>query len=91
MTEKELFEKNLELASEFSRYIIAHPELAKQIPPDAEVVFLVESNPELSRRNQELAKQIKADGGSVVFVKIKDILPKEFSRLVEPHLELAGI
>ena len=87
MTEKELFEKNLELASEFSRYIIVHPEIGEELPPDSEVVFLVESDPELTQQNLKLAEKIKKEGRSVVFVKIKGIRPAEETRLIEPHLE----
>ncbi|MFH1902163.1 MAG: DUF5647 family protein, partial [Candidatus Omnitrophota bacterium] len=84
MTDKELFEKNLELSFEFSRYIIAHPEIGDELPPDSEVVFLVESNPELTQQNLKMAEIIKGEGKRVVFVRIKTILPKETCRLVEP-------
>lgn len=90
MTEKELFEKNLEISSEFSRYIVANPEVAKRIPRDAEIIFLVESDPELSRCNLKIANKIKESGTSVVFVKIKGVRPLEETRLIEPHLEFAA-
>ena len=88
MTEKELFEKNLEISSEFSRYIIAHPEVAKQIG-NAEVIFLLESDTELCKANIKLAKKLKEAGESIVFVKIKGIRPVEKSRLIQPHIEFA--
>lgn len=90
MTEKELFEKNLEISSEFSRYIVVHPEVAEKIPRDAEVIFLLESDPELSRQNLKLAKELKKSGTPVVFVKIKSIRPIEETRLIKPHLEFAA-
>jgi hypothetical protein len=90
MTEKELFEKNLEISSEFSRYIIAHPDVAEKIPRDAEVIFLVESDPELSRHNLELGRKLKEGGLTVVLVRIKGIRAVEESRLIEPHLEFAA-
>jgi len=90
MTEKMLFEKNLEISTEFSRFIVAHPEVAEQIPRNAEVIFLVESNPELSRANLALAKKLKEGGTQIVFVKIKGIRPIAESRLIQPHLELAA-
>jgi hypothetical protein len=88
MTEKELFEKNLELSSEFSRYIIARPEI--KLPPESEIVFLVDSDPELTRANMKLAAKIKKEGGKAVFVHVKTILPKESCRLVEPTIELVA-
>ncbi len=90
MTERELFEKNLEVSSEFSRYIVAHPEIAEKIPRDAEVIFLVESNEQLTRHNLKLAKELEKGGIRVVFVKIKGIRPIEESRLINPHLEFAA-
>ncbi len=89
MTEKELFDKNLELSSELSRYIIAHPEMAERIPAGSEVLFLVDSDPTLTESNLKLAKQIKKEGGSVIFVHVKNVLPKEACRLVEPKIESA--
>ena len=58
MTEKELFDNNNELASEFSRFVIANPGISKKLPPDSELVFLVDSNPELTKANMGLAKKI---------------------------------
>ena len=87
MTEKELFEKNLEISSEFSRYIVTHPEVGDKLPPGKEIVFIVDSDPELSASNLKLAKKIKREGSGVVFVHIKTLLPKESSRLVEPRIE----
>lgn len=90
MTNKELFDKNLELASEFSRYVLANPKVADELPPDSEILFIVDSDPELTQYNLELAKGLKEKGKSVVFVHVKTLLPKEASRLVEPRIELAA-
>lgn len=89
MTERKLFEKNLELSSEFSKYLLDCPELEKQIPEGAQIVFLVESDPELTRRNQELARDYRKNGQPVVFVRVKGVRP-EHSRLIEPRLEKAA-
>ncbi len=86
MSNQELFEKNLELSTEFSKYLLAHPELEEQIPQEAQVLILVDSDPELSQKNMELAKKQKAQGQSVVFVHVKG-LRAETSRLIDPHLE----
>ena len=89
MTQHECFEKNLELSTEFSKYILAHPELESQIPEGAQIVFLVENDPELSRKNLELAHQQKEEGQPIVFVRVKGLRP-EVSRLIEPRLEKAA-
>lgn len=89
MTKKELFNKNLELASEFSRYILANPEVADKLPPGCEIFFIVDSDPELTQYNLELAEKLKEDQ-QPVFVHIKTILPKGTSRLVEPKIEFTA-
>ncbi len=37
--EKEMVKKNIELSTEFSRYLFDHPELEEAIPPDAEITI----------------------------------------------------
>ena len=88
MTDHELFEKNLELSTEFSKYLLGHPNLESQIPKGAQVVFLVDSDPELSQINSKLAKKQAEKGQSVIFVHAKG-LRSEVSRLIDPHLEKA--
>jgi len=89
MTEQEFFEKNLELATEFSKYLLDHPEIESKLPKDAQVLFLLENDPVLTQKNLELAKKHRQEGQPVVFVRIKGLRP-ETSRLIEPHLEEAG-
>ena len=88
MSEREMFDKNLELASELSRYVIAHPEIAAALKPDSEILFLIDSDPELTQYNKQLANKIKEDNGKVVFIHIQTLLPKESSRLVNPRVEI---
>ena len=86
MSEKELFEKNLLYSTEFSKYILDHPEIESQIPQEAQVFFLVDNDPSLTQKNVEFAHAQKAQGQSVIFVHVKGLRP-ESSRLIEPHLE----
>lgn len=90
MTEKELFEKNLEINHEFSKYIINHPDLEEKIPTDALIVFIVENDTELSQKNLEMSRANREPNQPLIFVKIKGIRPPEESRLIEPHLEFAA-
>ena len=89
MMNDEVFQKNLELASEFSKHLLAHPELESEIPEGAQVLFLLESDPALSRKNLELGKKQREKGQPVVFVHVKG-LRQEASRLIEPRLEKAA-
>jgi hypothetical protein len=86
MTERDATEKNLELSTEFSKFLLTHPELETQIPEDAQIVFLVANDPALSRRNRILAEQQKKNGQTVIFVRVKGLRP-ETSRLIAPRLE----
>lgn len=88
MTEKEIFAKNLKLSTEFDLYILEHQEVGEQIPENALIVLLPESDPELCERNQELAKSRREPGQPVVFVQVERVSPPR-SRLVNPRVEVA--
>lgn len=88
MNEKELFEKNLVLTTEFSRYILEHPEVAEQIPKEAIVVILPEYDQDLAEENLKIAKARKEKDQPMMIVRVKKLAPVRKSRLVEPILEL---
>jgi hypothetical protein len=90
MTDKEFFDKSLTLSFEFSRYLIAHPEIDEQIPKGALVVLLLESEPEFNERAIELAQDQRETGQQVVIVRVQQLLPPTESRLVNPKLELVS-
>ena len=83
------FQKNLELSTEFSKYVLSHPEIEMEIPENAQVVFLLEGDPDLTAWNRESAKKQISQGQPVVFVRTKGLRP-EVSRLIEPRLEKAS-
>ena len=86
--QEEYFEKNLLYSTEFSKYLLEHPELERELPEGVQIFFLVESDPELSRKNLELAQKQKKEGQPILFVRVKGLRP-EASRLIEPRLEKA--
>ena len=88
MNKKELFEKNLELTTEFSRYVLEHPEIAKRIPKDAIVVILPEYDQKLAEENLKMAKARKEKNQPMVLVRVKRLAPARKSRLVKPTVEL---
>ena len=81
--EAELAKKNMEIAFEFSRFVLAHPELDDRIPEDAMVVFEVADDPELTRYNRAIAQRNKETGQLLVLVRIKGLAT---TRLLEPEL-----
>ena len=79
--EKEMVEKNIELSSEFSRYLFDHSELDESIPYDAEIVLLPEFDAELKKFNLELGEKLKSAGDKVVYIRIERLKPKISSRI----------
>ena len=90
MTKNKLFERNLELSNEFSRYIIEHPEIAERIPNEAIVVILPEYDRELADENFKIARANKENNQPIILVKVKKLAPVRKSRLIEPELELVS-
>jgi hypothetical protein len=85
--EKEMIERNIELSAEFSRYIFDHPEIEEKIPFDSEVILLPEFDRELREFNLQLGKTIENEGEKVIYISIKEIRPKTFSRIEKIELE----
>ena len=83
MTDQEIFSKNLILTTEFDRYILEHPEFAEKIPGNAQIVLLPDDDPELRKKNIEIAKAQREPGQPVVYVYIEKVAP-QISRLVNP-------
>lgn len=88
-SENDLIQKNIELSSEFSRYLFDHPEFSDKIPLDSELVLVPEFDVELRAFNLSLGSKIEAEGGKVTYVIIKNIHPKSYSRLTDVELKLA--
>jgi hypothetical protein len=85
MTEREFFEHNLVLTTEFDRYLLEHPEVAEKIPLNAQIILLPEDNPELCQKNREVAAAQREPGQPVVYVHIQKLAPL-VSRLVNPQI-----
>lgn len=87
MTDQEFFERSLELSTEFDRYVLAHPEVAERIPPDALIVFQLADDPAFSQRSLELARTHRASNQPVLLVQVQTLRPPLESRLVNPRIE----
>ncbi len=87
MRKEDLFIKNHVLGIEFDRYLLENPEILEQMPDNAEVFFLPEDDPDLSRENQRLAETHSVEGKPVVLVKIGRLSPLR-SRLEDVRLEM---
>lgn len=86
MTEKEIFEKNQILSTEFDLYLLEHQELLESIPHNALIALLPEFDTELREKNLEMIKFHREKGQPVVYVHVKRLLA---SRLEGLQLEIA--
>ncbi|PKN00807.1 MAG: hypothetical protein CVU77_08605 [Elusimicrobia bacterium HGW-Elusimicrobia-1] len=91
MNKPNFWELQRSIGFEFSRYILKHPEFAKQIPANALIVFQIENNPEFNKLAMKTAKLNKEPGQKILTVEIEKLLPPFETRLVNPHLELSLI
>jgi len=87
MKETKLVEKNLELSFEFTRYLLAHPELEERIPKGAQIVLLPDYDGELKRFNLRNSRRQREKGQPMVYVRIKRLAPGRPSRLVGTKIE----
>ena len=89
MTEKEFVEKSLTVSFEFQRYLISHPEVAEKLPKGAQILFILKDDPEFTKREKQLAENLKKEGEPIVLIEVEKVLPPFESRLVNPHIEPA--
>ena len=87
MRESKLIEKNLELSFEFTRYLLAHPEMERKIPKGAQVVLLPDYDEKLRRFNLKNSKRQREEGQPLIYVRIKKLNPERRSRLVGTKIE----
>lgn len=82
------FEKNSELGIEFSKYVLEHPEMDEILKNNKVVIFLPEYDIELKNFNIKMGKEIEAQGGKVLYIKVKKLANKISSRLI--GVEVSG-
>lgn len=82
----EFSQRAVELALEFNRYVIEHPEITERIPSSARIVLLLEDDEEYNEWAIRLAQHhTQADPRPLVFLKIKKLRPLR-SRIEELEL-----
>jgi len=82
MTETELLERNLELQASFMRYVFEHPDILDWLPDDFHLVILPIGDPELARKNLEMAHSVSDGRKPLVLVRLKSLHPFEMESLV---------
>ncbi len=87
--EKYFWELQRTLSAEFSKYVLAHPEIDEQIPNNAQIVFRMKDNPEFNQWSENIGNSQREPNQAVIIVEIDDLAPPLESRLVNPHLQSA--
>jgi hypothetical protein len=68
-----------ELLTEFTRYLVEHPEFAECIPEGAQVVLLDRQDPEYSQRAIQFSKQAQETDDEadrpVVYIEVTEMAP----------------
>jgi hypothetical protein len=77
----DMTQKNIELSTEFSRYLFEHPEFESMIPRDAELVLLPDFDIKLRAYNRKLGRAMESRGEKVVYIRVGQLRPKTISRI----------
>ena len=89
MDKEELIRKNIELSTEFGKYLLDNPKIEEKISPEAVIIFMDDSDPALTRYNLSLGEKARKEGRPIIRVRIKGLAP-ETTRLLKPKLEFAS-
>jgi len=84
--ERYFWELQRTLSAEFSKYVLAHPEIDAQIPNNAQIIFQVRGKTDFNKWNEHLTLAQRDPGQPVIRVEIDDLAPPVQSRLINPHL-----
>ena len=79
--DEDMVQKNIELSTEFSRYLFEHPEIESTLPRDAEIVLLPDFDSQLRAHNRDLGRAMAARGEKVIYVRVGQMRPKTISRI----------
>lgn len=74
------------LTAEFSKYVLAHPEIENQVPDGAQVSFNLADNHEFNDWAIRVAKSQQEKNQPLIIVKVKSLAPVAPSRLIDPKL-----
>lgn len=78
---EDMVQKNIELSTEFSRYLFEHPEIESMLPRDAEIVLIPDFDTKLRAHNKKLGRVMEARGEKVVYIRVGRLRPKTISRI----------
>ncbi len=76
-----------ELASEFAKYVLDHPDVDDLLPEDAYVYFEVAGDAAFNEYSRKLAlRRRDEEGMEIVCVRVRGLAPPQGSRLIDPQI-----
>ncbi len=84
--EKYFWELQRTLSAEFSKYVLAHPEMDVKIPNNAQIIFRIKGKTDFNAWNERIGLAQKESDQPIITVEIDDLAPPLQSRLINPHL-----
>jgi hypothetical protein len=73
--DREFAQRVVDLAFEFNRYVIEHPEITEEIGPEARIFFQVEGDEEFNVWSHQFALNQPPSDQPIVWIKIKKLKP----------------
>ena len=80
---------NQEIGFEFNKYVLKNPKILEKIPTGAQVVFLLDDDPNFNKWSKSVNKRHREPGQPCVFIHIGRLLPTT-SRLEGLEIEVAA-
>ena len=77
------------LSSEFSKYLLTHPEMDAQIPDGAQIIFHLKDQTDFNAWSERISVDQREANQPVVIIGVDDLAPPVESRLVNPHVEIS--
>jgi len=88
----EFARKQMELATEFAKFAVEHPDVDACLPEDSYIYFEVAGEPEFNQFSRQLAERRQhEDGMTIVCVRIEGLAPPQGSRLVDPQIVSSSV
>ncbi len=75
------------MSTEFSKYVLEHPEIDELLTDETIVVFLPEFDAELRAFNLKIAKEVENQGDRVLYVKVKEMMTNVPTRLIGVEID----
>lgn len=92
MTNEEIFWKlQRTLSTEFSKYVLIHPETDEQIPNNAQIIFHIKGQNDFNQWSDKVNRDQREPNQPAIIVEVEGIAPSPplESRLINPHLQPA--